>query len=599
MKRALAAALAISLVIMPAFTAQASLFRRMVSVLDIIDEFFSYELESPEWGNEPEYEDPGFDDPFGDPDFDIDSLDPAYLESYRPTPVNVPDSALSFALLELCEPGTFMLTVGDMLDLPESLNLSSKGISDLSGLKYASRVKSLNISGNNIADLGELSSLNRLESLDYSNNKVERAPSFLFSMESLVELNGAENGTKNLIAYNGTNKLRTIDLHGNELESVANLESCPMLEMLNLSGNKLASVPTGLTKLREVSFLDLSNNMIGSVPSLSNLSKLISINLDGNKLTEVPLSFSPSMPLTTLKLSNNSITSIPEGLADYSSLEFLYLNVNCIEELPSFLANMPKLRVLQVSLNNIDLSESSAIISQLSNKLDSLSYRLQAQPLTLSISRDKSSGKPIISWPSIQTQNVDGEGSLSLASLTIERRGESPGEDGNSIEISELVNEYTVLGSPNSASFIDNTAEDGVEYTYRVTALMSGIYGNQTMDDSQIEVEKSSVGRISTRDIGKAATSYKKIIIASLSAVAIAAFALAAFLLFTRRVALPATKIQRKAATVGTHTTKLDTKKATEAPSAKRKFGEKPKEAVESVSKAIDSEEVDYTKIYR
>jgi internalin A len=57
--------------------------------------------------------------------------------------------------------------------------------------------------------------------------------------------------------------------------------------MLELGGNKLTSIPNGLEKLTQLTYLNLVGNQLTDVKGLENLTQLTVLALGGNKLTDL------------------------------------------------------------------------------------------------------------------------------------------------------------------------------------------------------------------------------------------------------------------------------------------------------------------------
>ncbi|MDR2519628.1 MAG: hypothetical protein LBC69_01005 [Eubacteriaceae bacterium] len=575
------------------------------------------------WGNTdpqiPQYPDNRPEEILTDPNFDLDSLNPAVVEQWKAMPVNIPDSRLASQLMQHSASGTGSVTVGDMLALTGDLNLNECGISDLTGLRYAINVSEINIAGNNLTSLSELQNLHKLVSLDYSRNKVTRVPAFLFSMESLESLYGAENGSTAVASYTGTNKIKELYFNNNKFTSFSNIDACPNLETLILSNNTLANAPNALAKLKNIVILDLSNNQLETVPQMSNLAKLSQANFSGNKLADVPLVFSPSAPLAILNLDNNQISVIPEGVAELSSLEFLSLNVNTVKKLPLFLASMPSLKVLQVSLNEIDLDAEADSIKLLQDKLESFAYKLQTPKITLELAKG-SSGKPILRWKGLQDMSIGGEGTLRVSSIVIERREETLTEDAVPSEIGDLINKFGIiqeLADTSKNEYLDQTAEEGVDYTYRLTAQLEGSFGSSEMDEEPQTASKSASAKINTRDMKGSSFSIGAALLAAGALLCAAAIGFGAYVLIVkkRRSSVPKQKIYRhiehSSASDASDTTKLELGKgatgplrrgnAVRSPSSKRRFGERARQDSEEepAETALDADDADFTKIYR
>lgn len=105
------------------------------------------------------------------------------------------------------------------------------------------------------------------------------------------------------------------------------------LELLDLHGNSLASVPSGLRRLERLTSLNLSHN-----------------KLDNSALDIV----SQIKPLKELRLGNNSISGhLPVSLTELPYLEVLELQANRLLALPEAVRNLVNLRILNVGHNQL------------------------------------------------------------------------------------------------------------------------------------------------------------------------------------------------------------------------------------------------------
>ncbi|KAK4773410.1 hypothetical protein SAY87_028429 [Trapa incisa] len=132
--------------------------------------------------------------------------------------------------------------------------------------------------------------------------------------------------------------LATLDLSLNSLSgpfsSISNLDSCPSLKNLNLSGNSLDSSVEDKAGLRlNLQTLDLSNNKIlGStlvpwIASSAGCADMARLSLQGNRMTgEVDVS--KCGKLVHLDVSSNNLSATFPQLGDCSAMEHLDLSSN-------------------------------------------------------------------------------------------------------------------------------------------------------------------------------------------------------------------------------------------------------------------------------
>ena len=178
-------------------------------------------------------------------------------------------------------------------------------------------------------------------------------------------------------------QLRTGQLHGlKRLDLSANLTEFPReifaladtLEVLNLSGNALSSLPDDLPRLRNLQVLFCSENKFTEVPAVlgqcPNLSMvgfkanqirslpgaalppaLRWLILTDNQLEELPAEIGNCAQLQKLMLAGNHLTSLPASLALCTNLELLRIAANHLTALPAWLLAMPRLAWLAYAGN--------------------------------------------------------------------------------------------------------------------------------------------------------------------------------------------------------------------------------------------------------
>ncbi|KAF9680660.1 hypothetical protein SADUNF_Sadunf06G0144600 [Salix dunnii] len=131
------------------------------------------------------------------------------------------------------------------------------------------------------------------------------------------------------------------------------------LQTLDLSYNKITSLPSDLWSLGSLKALNLSSNQIsGPLPNnVGNFGALEKIDLSSNKFSgEIPAAISSLGGLRVLKLDRNGFEgSIPSGILSCQSLCFIDLSMNKLDgSLPDgFGAAFPKLKTLNLAGNGI------------------------------------------------------------------------------------------------------------------------------------------------------------------------------------------------------------------------------------------------------
>ncbi len=162
------------------------------------------------------------------------------------------------------------------------------------------------------------------------------------------------------------------------------------LELLDLSGNKLSSLPEDFGLLKNLKILFLSDNeftqypevlkqcpnleMIGfkankiqNIPAAALTENIRWLILTNNNIAELPASIGKCKRLQKCMLAGNKLQNLPPALANCHNLELLRISANQFTELPDWLFAMPRLSWLAYGGNpfskNIPLTNTLPVIS--------------------------------------------------------------------------------------------------------------------------------------------------------------------------------------------------------------------------------------------
>ena len=126
------------------------------------------------------------------------------------------------------------------------------------------------------------------------------------------------------------------------------------LEVLNLSGNALSSLPDELPKLRKLKVLFCSENHFTRVPEVVGACPALSmVGFKSNRLTELPASALPAN-LQWLILTDNQLARLPAELGERPRLQKLALAGNRLTQLPEAMAQCRALGLLRMSANRFE-----------------------------------------------------------------------------------------------------------------------------------------------------------------------------------------------------------------------------------------------------
>lgn len=249
--------------------------------------------------------------------------------------VKVSDAKLKAALVSATKLGAGkQLHQSDLMKLAGGLDLSGKGIANADGLQYCVNVTAINLSGNKLTSLpAAMKNLTHLDTLSLANNKFVKFPDVLGDLTALT----------------------TLSLRGNALDKLPttlNVE-LSMVKWLDLSGNKLATIPVIVGKLSNLETLYWADNGVKiAPPDIFKLSKLVNLDLSGNLLEALPTEAALAPALANLDIRNNIIAVLPTGIGQAPALSKLFVRSNRLTEIEPSLC-VGKVKTLQLDVNRI------------------------------------------------------------------------------------------------------------------------------------------------------------------------------------------------------------------------------------------------------
>ncbi|XP_030437387.1 PH domain leucine-rich repeat-containing protein phosphatase 2 isoform X4 [Gopherus evgoodei] len=191
-------------------------------------------------------------------------------------------------------------------------------------------VTHMDLRDNQLTDL-DLSFLGCLEQLHCERNQLRELTLSGFSLRAL---------------YANTNCLMTINVY-----PVPSLLTC-----LEISRNQLLCIPDWACEAKKLEVLDMSYNLLTELPSskLSKLEQLEELNLSGNKLKTIPTTIANCKQLHTLIAHSNEISIFPEIL-HLPRIQFVDLSCNELTEIM-----IPE--VLPATLQELDLTGNTNLV---------------------------------------------------------------------------------------------------------------------------------------------------------------------------------------------------------------------------------------------
>ena len=233
------------------------------------------------------------------------------------------------------------------------------------------------LSNNYISSLpGWLFTINSLTEVDLSHNKLTSIPLDVECLKNLKKFNVSANRLCCLpttLAHTFVGQLdisRNSKINGLDVVCTlpclvqlcasytllstipSNISDLVHLEVLEARGNSMHSISGEIENLVELQTLDLGKNSLSAVPyELETLPRLEEVYLDENYLQILPMLFGKESRLRIANLSHNWIEACPEGIDLTPELSYLDLSSNLITIVPRTLRAMPKLTTLRLGDN--------------------------------------------------------------------------------------------------------------------------------------------------------------------------------------------------------------------------------------------------------
>ncbi len=126
------------------------------------------------------------------------------------------------------------------------------------------------------------------------------------------------------------------------------------LEILDLSGNSLSSLPDDFSLLTKLRIIFLSNNEFTELPEvLGRCPELSMVGFKTNRIRKVSAKAIP-IKLRWLILTDNEIEALPKEIGNCAQLQKLMLAGNKLQSLPASLVNCHRLELLRIAANQLN-----------------------------------------------------------------------------------------------------------------------------------------------------------------------------------------------------------------------------------------------------
>ena len=152
--------------------------------------------------------------------------------------------------------------------------------------------------------------------------------------------------------YTLADSLEILDLSGNALSSLPDdLSRLHKLRIIFCSDNQFTELPAALGACPSLSMIGFKANRIRHVPAAALPATLRWLVLTDNEIEELPAALGERPLLQKLMLAGNRLRALPESMAQLHKLELLRIASNRLEELPSWLLSLPRLTWLAYAGN--------------------------------------------------------------------------------------------------------------------------------------------------------------------------------------------------------------------------------------------------------
>jgi len=186
-------------------------------------------------------------------------------------------------------------------------------------------------------------------------------------------------------------------------------ELADSLEILNLTGNALSSLPDDLHRLTHLRVLFCSDNAFTELPQcLGQCAKLSMIGFKANQISQVAAAALPPQ-LRWLILTDNCIRQLPDELGQRPLLQKLMLAGNQLTDLPPSLAQCQNLELIRIASNRLTQ------LPQWLLTLPSLTWLAYAgNPVEMAVQVSSDEATPNIAWQELDMGEVLGEGASGI-----------------------------------------------------------------------------------------------------------------------------------------------------------------------------------------
>lgn len=158
--------------------------------------------------------------------------------------------------------------------------------------------------------------------------------------------------------------LEILDVSGNALETLPEaLAELPRLRIVFASANRFTTLPEVLGRCAQLEMVGFKSNRIQEVLDAALPPRLRWLILTDNALEQLPEALGERPHLQKLALAGNRLRALPQSLAQARQLELLRISANRLEALPEDLLKLPRLAWLACGGNPFSEAREQAALA--------------------------------------------------------------------------------------------------------------------------------------------------------------------------------------------------------------------------------------------
>ncbi|CEF70506.1 Leucine-rich-repeats and calponin homology domain protein [Strongyloides ratti] len=156
-----------------------------------------------------------------------------------------------------------------------------------------------------------------LETLILAKNIIKILPTSMKGFNSLNYLDLSSNNLTTIPSAIFSLPLQILLLSNNKLDTVSGdiVQMAPTIQELDFSKNRITSITSNISLLKQLRKLNLRSNRLGALPSEMASLELYSLDISANRLTHIPVEFCSMQSLIHLNTLDNPLLSPPIEIA--------------------------------------------------------------------------------------------------------------------------------------------------------------------------------------------------------------------------------------------------------------------------------------------